>query len=48
MSKNDHKKNRTLANKQDKLRNAENSVPGTSDIQNHNAKKVALGPNTKR
>ena len=48
MSKNHHKKNRALANKQEKLRNAEISVPGTSEIQNHNAKKVALGPNTKR
>lgn len=48
MPKNDHKKSRALVNKQDKLRNAENAVPGTSEIQNHNAKKVALGPNTKR
>ncbi len=35
-------------NKQEDLKNAIQSVPGDNRNQNHNAKKEALGPNTKR
>lgn len=35
-------------NKQEKLKDAVESVPGDKLNQNHNAKKEALGPNTKR
>ena len=35
-------------NKQEKLFDAVHSVPGDNRNQNHNAKKEALGPNTKR
>jgi hypothetical protein len=35
-------------NKQEKLKNAIESVPGDNRNQNHNAKKEALGPETKR
>jgi hypothetical protein len=35
-------------NKQEQLKNAIESVPGDNRNQNHNAKKEALGPNTKR
>lgn len=45
---NDPKKNSIPANKQEKLANAVDSAPGDNQNQNHNAKKEALGPNTKR
>ena len=48
MPKNDQKKNSSSANKQEKIRNAVESVPGDNKNQNHNVKKEALGPNTKR
>ena len=35
-------------NKQKQLKDAIESVPGDNRNQNHNAKKEALGPNTKR
>ena len=35
-------------NKQEALKDAIESVPGDNRNQNHNAKKEALGPNTKR
>lgn len=35
-------------NKQEELKNAMESVPGDNRNQNHNAKKEALGPNTRR
>lgn len=35
-------------NKQEKLKDAVESVPGDKLNQNHNAEKEALGPNTKR
>ena len=48
MPKQDQKKNSSSVNTQEKLKNAVNSVPGDNQNQNHNAKKEALGPNTKR
>lgn len=36
------------SNKQEELKHAIESVPGDNRNQNHNAKKEALGPNTKR
>ncbi|HML45843.1 MAG TPA: hypothetical protein PKE04_03720 [Clostridia bacterium] len=48
MPKHDRKKNNSTANKQEKMKNAMESVPGDNRNQNHNAKKVALGPNTDR
>lgn len=35
-------------NKQDKLKNAVNSIPKDNQNQNHNIKKESLGPNTNR
>lgn len=35
-------------NKQEELKDAVKSPPGDNRNQNHNAKKEALGPNTKR
>lgn len=35
-------------NKQEKLSNSVNSVPGDNQNQNHNTRKAALGKNTKR
>lgn len=35
-------------NKQKQLKNAIESIPGDKMNHNHNAKKEALGPNTKR
>lgn len=35
-------------NKQEKLKDAVQAIPGDNMNQNHNAKKEALGPNTKR
>ncbi len=37
-----------VPNKQKQLKNAIESIPGDKMNQNHNAKKEALGPNTKR
>ncbi|KPU45845.1 hypothetical protein OXPF_05700 [Oxobacter pfennigii] len=48
MPKYDQKKNSPSANKQEKLKNAVDSIPGDNQNQNHNAKKEALGPNTKQ
>lgn len=48
MPKNDPKKGNPSANKQEKMKDAMEAVPGDNRNQNHNAKKVALGPNTKR
>ena len=36
------------SNKQEDLKHAIESVPGDNRNQNHNAKKEALGPNTRR
>ncbi|NLD58265.1 MAG: hypothetical protein GX647_01220 [Clostridiales bacterium] len=47
MAKKGHK-NRPAPNKQEELKNAIDSFPGDNRNQNHNAKKEALGPNTKR
>ncbi len=46
MSKN--KNNKNSKNTQEKLFNSVNSIPGDNQNQNHNSKKEALGPNTKR
>lgn len=48
MPKNDFRKKNPTASKQEKLRTGVDSIPGDNQNQNHNAKKVALGPNTKR
>jgi len=47
MAKRAHDKGKT-ANRQEELKHAIESVPGDNRNQNHNAKKEALGPNTKR
>jgi hypothetical protein len=47
MAKRAHDKGKK-PNKQEDLKNAIVSVPGDNRNQNHNAKKEALGPNTKR
>jgi hypothetical protein len=47
MAKRAHDKGKKLS-KQEDLKNAIESVPGDNRNQNHNAKKEALGPNTKR
>ncbi len=47
MRKDDQKKISSSNNKQNKLKNAVDS-PGDQQNQNHNVKKEALGPNTRR
>lgn len=47
MSKKSGKSN-GQANKQEELKGAVTAVPADNRNQNHNAKKEALGPNTKR
>ncbi len=42
------KKGNRTTGKQKELQNAIESIPGDNRNQNHNAKKEALGPNTKR
>jgi len=46
MSKNKGKNQ--APNTQEKLKDAVSSAPGDNRNQNHNSKKEALGPNTKR
>ena len=48
MSKNEHKNHGTTKNKQEKLKHAIESFPTDQQNQEHNIKKQALGPNTKR
>lgn len=48
MPKNKSKRINPSDNAQEKLQNAAESIPGDNRNQNHNVKKVALGPNTKR
>ncbi|MCL1823074.1 MAG: hypothetical protein FWG44_02620 [Oscillospiraceae bacterium] len=38
----------TSRNKQEKLKDFAESVPGDNRNQNHDARQVSLGPNTKR
>lgn len=47
MAKRGHVKSRK-PNKQQELKDAIESIPGDNMNQNHNAKKEALGPNTRR
>lgn len=48
MGKNKDRQNSRSGNKQDKLKNAVDSVQASDQNQNHNVRKEALGPNTKR
>lgn len=43
-----NEKKQKSPNKQEKLKNSVESVPGDNRNQNHNIKKEALGPNLKR
>lgn len=48
MAKNKKNTEKQSQDKQEKLTNSVNSIPGDNQNQNHNSKKEGLGPNTKR